>query len=42
MLDALKRGDGAAAEAASREHVQFEGEYVIAKLKRDGILADDD
>ncbi|WP_257226544.1 GntR family transcriptional regulator [Rhodococcus opacus] len=39
---ALERGDGAGADAASREHVQFEGEYVIAKLKRDGILADDD
>ncbi|WAM14757.1 GntR family transcriptional regulator [Rhodococcus sp. JS3073] len=41
ILDALRSGDATAADAASREHVQFEGEYVIAKLKRDGILADD-
>lgn len=41
ILDALISGDGDAADAASRAHVQAEGEYVIAKLKRDGILADD-
>jgi DNA-binding GntR family transcriptional regulator len=41
ILEALTNGDGVAAESASREHVQLEGDYVIAKLKRDGILADE-
>jgi DNA-binding GntR family transcriptional regulator len=41
ILAALANGEGSTAESASREHVQLEGEYVIAKLKRDGILADD-
>lgn len=41
ILDALINGDGDAADIASRAHVQIEGEYVIAKLQRDGILADD-
>lgn len=41
ILDALIAGDGDAADAASRAHVQTEGEYVIAKLQRDGILADE-
>lgn len=41
ILDALRRRDGDAADEASRSHVQAEGEYVIAKLKADGILADD-
>jgi DNA-binding GntR family transcriptional regulator len=41
ILDALRASDGDAADQASRRHVQAEGEYVIAKLKADGILADD-
>ena len=41
ILDALRASDGDAADEASRRHVQAEGEYVIAKLKADGILADD-
>lgn len=41
ILDALQAGDGDAADAASRQHVQQEGEYVVAKLKADGVLADD-
>lgn len=41
ILDALRAADGDAADEASRRHVQAEGEYVIAKLKADGILADD-
>lgn len=41
ILDALRAGDGDAADEASRRHVQAEGEYVIAKLKADGVLADD-
>ncbi|MGB3481078.1 MAG: GntR family transcriptional regulator [Mycobacterium sp.] len=41
ILDALRAGDGDAADEASRRHVQAEGEYVIAKLKADGVLADE-
>lgn len=41
ILDALRDGDGDAADDASRRHVQAEGEYVIAKLKADGVLADE-
>ncbi|MGE0220506.1 GntR family transcriptional regulator [Mycolicibacterium sp.] len=41
ILDALRAGDGEAGDAASRRHVQAEGEYVIAKLRADGVLADD-
>lgn len=41
ILDALRARDGDAADAASRQHMQTEGEYVIAKLKADGVLADD-
>jgi DNA-binding GntR family transcriptional regulator len=41
ILEALRTSDGDAADEASRRHVQAEGEYVIAKLKADGILGDD-
>jgi len=41
ILDALRASDGDAGDEASRRHVQAEGEYVIAKLKADGVLADD-
>jgi DNA-binding GntR family transcriptional regulator len=42
IIDALATGAGADADAASREHMRLEADYVVAKLKRDGILADDD
>ncbi len=40
ILDALRAGDGDAADAAARQHMIAEGEYVIGKLKTDGVLAD--
>jgi DNA-binding GntR family transcriptional regulator len=40
ILAALRAGDAAAADAASREHVGHEGEHVIAVLRRDDVLAD--
>jgi DNA-binding GntR family transcriptional regulator len=40
ILDALRERDGAAADAAMREHVRLEGENIIAALRRAGILAD--
>ena len=40
ILAALSRGDAAAVDAANREHVELEGEHVVAVLRRDGVLAD--
>lgn len=40
ILDALRRGDKAAVEAASREHWRQEGAVVLAALRERGILAD--
>jgi DNA-binding GntR family transcriptional regulator len=40
ILEALRDRDGAAADAAMREHVRLEGENIIAALRRAGILTD--
>jgi DNA-binding GntR family transcriptional regulator len=40
ILAALRDRDGAAADAASREHVRLEGENIIAAVRSVGILAD--
>jgi DNA-binding GntR family transcriptional regulator len=40
ILDALRNHDGAAADAASQQHVRLEGEVVVAALRRKGILHD--
>jgi DNA-binding GntR family transcriptional regulator len=40
ILAALRSGDPAAVDAANREHVQQEGEHVVAVLRRDGVLSD--
>ncbi|NEW72949.1 GntR family transcriptional regulator [Streptomyces rapamycinicus] len=41
LIEALEAADGARADTLSRQHMAREADYVIAKLKRDGILADD-
>lgn len=38
IVAALRDGDGDGAERASIEHTITEGDYVVARLKRDGIL----
>ncbi|MBB5158957.1 GntR family transcriptional regulator [Saccharopolyspora phatthalungensis] len=40
IIAALRAGNEAEADLASREHVQQESHQVVAALKRDGILAD--
>lgn len=40
IIQALRDGDEAAADAANQEHVRIEGDIVVAALKRSGILAD--
>lgn len=40
ILDALRRGDVPALDAANQEHMRQEGAIVVAALKRRGILAD--
>ncbi|MDD7939690.1 GntR family transcriptional regulator [Actinomycetospora lutea] len=40
ILAALRRGDEAEVDRANREHVEHEGDQVVAALKRDGVLAD--
>ncbi|MEU0465341.1 MULTISPECIES: GntR family transcriptional regulator [Amycolatopsis] len=41
ILRALRDGDAAAADAASREHVRLEGDHVVRTLRDQGVLADD-
>jgi len=40
IIAALRAGDEVEADRANREHVQHEGDQVVAVLKRQGILAD--
>ncbi|GAA4878993.1 GntR family transcriptional regulator [Actinomycetospora straminea] len=40
IIAALRAGDEAEADRANREHVQHEGDQVVAVLWRNGILAD--
>jgi DNA-binding GntR family transcriptional regulator len=41
ILAALRSGDTAAADAASREHVRLEGDRVVRTLRDLGVLADE-
>jgi DNA-binding GntR family transcriptional regulator len=40
ILRALQTSDSEAADRIAREHVQAEAEYVVHKLRRDGVLTD--
>jgi DNA-binding GntR family transcriptional regulator len=40
IIAALRAGDAAEADRANREHVEQEGDQVVAALKRKGILTD--
>ena len=41
ILRALRDGDAAAADVASRDHVRLEGDHVVRTLRDQGVLADD-
>jgi DNA-binding GntR family transcriptional regulator len=40
ILDALRRGDGPAADQASQEHMRQEGRIVVTTLTRNGVLTE--